>query len=77
MTEPSFSRTCTTGETSVSRRSRFTEDQRTDPPAQDGAAVAAFVPTAVVFCAAGFPVAPAQAAADGTTAHSSAAVNHL
>ncbi|MER5398084.1 hypothetical protein [Streptomyces sp. NPDC002599] len=76
MTQPSLSPTFTTGETSVSRRSRCTEVHRTAPPAQDGVDAVAFVPASAVFLAAGFPVCVVQAAANGTAAHSSTTVAH-
>ncbi|MFI5633366.1 hypothetical protein ACIA8E_29070 [Streptomyces sp. NPDC051664] len=60
----------------MSRHSRCTEVHRTAPPAQDGVDAVAFASASVVFLAAGFPVAAVQAAADGTTAHSSAAITH-
>ncbi|MGW3912031.1 hypothetical protein ACWEBX_11010 [Streptomyces sp. NPDC005070] len=76
MTQPSLSRTFTTGETSVSRGSRCTEVHRTAPPAQDGVDAVVFVAASAVVLAAGFPAAVVQAAADGTTTHSSATIAH-
>ncbi|MFE2538385.1 hypothetical protein [Streptomyces sp. NPDC059371] len=60
----------------MSRRSRCTEVHRTAPPAQDGVDAVAFVPASAVALATGFPVAVVQAAANGSTAHSSATVAH-
>ncbi|MFD9004166.1 hypothetical protein ACFV0T_24935 [Streptomyces sp. NPDC059582] len=60
----------------MSRHSRCTEVHRTAPPSQDGVVAVAFVSASVVLLVAGFPVAAVQAAADGTTTHSSATTAH-